>query len=285
MTMINFVTEHIEMIHTVVGIISSLICLLLGFKLFFVRFCKYIDMKSPFRHSRYIAARKALGLAYIIIGVFSMILLFTVDVSNQEPNEFFPLSGLVISISQIILFTVAVLALFNSRLLNKTVVTANIAPIAVLLLLYVVFTDNVQIQFSIRFVLFIYYLLQLIIYTFAFIVERKKYLLIIEDYFDQGKLYEKYSCRGVAILYFCAIGIGFWALVSYFFTTLLQETVFIFSYTIYYIIVAWYYLDYSKISRRIQDVTTPEYWSRTEAYSKTMNELDKKDLLKDKQKH
>ena len=271
---------YIEMIHAVVGIVSSCICLLLGLKLSLVRLCKYIDMKSPFRPSRYIAARKALGVAYIIIGVFSMIQLFTVDVREQATEAFFPLIGLVISISQIILFTVAVLALFNSRLLNRTMLMANLAPIGVLMLAYFFFEGHEQIQYSIRFTLFIYYLLQLIVYMFAFIVERKKYLLIIEDYFDQGKLYEKYSCKGVAVLYFSAIGIGFWALASYFFTTLEQETLFIFCYTIYYCVVAWYYFDYSKISRRIQDVTTPEYWSRTEQYSRTANAEDKKEIQK-----
>ena len=266
------------MIHWAVGIGSSLICFLLGLKLSLVRFCKYIDMKSPFRPTRYIAARRALGVAYIIIGVFSFILLFTVDVRDNDPESFFPLIGLIISISQIILFTVAVLALFNSRLLNRTMMMANVAPIFLLLVLYAAFIGHEQIQYSIRYSLFIYYLLQLVVYTFAFIVERSKYLVIIEDYFDQGQLFEKYSCKGIAILYFCAVGIGFWALASYFFTTLMQETVFIFCYTIFYCVVAWYYFDYSKISRRIQDVTTPEYWSRTEKYSQTMNAEDKRSL-------
>lgn len=265
---ITYLNENIDIIHEVVGVISSIICLVLGVKLILVRFCKYIDIKSPFRHSRYIAARRALGTAYIIIGVFSLVLVYTVDVSDMDEFEFFPLSGLIISISQIILFTVAVLALFNSKLLNRTMVAANIAPIVLLLILYVVFTGHARILFTIRFALFIYYLMQLVIYSFAFIQERHKYLLIIEDYFDEGILYDKYSCKGIAILYFCAIVIGFWALASYFFTTQLQETTFIFFYTIYYIVVAWYYLDYSKISSRIQDVTTPERWNVTEDFSR-----------------
>ena len=209
-----------------------------------------------------------------------MVQLFTVDVREQAAEDFFPLVGLIISISQIILFTVAVLALFNSRLLNSTMLSANLAPIALLLVAYVLFDGHDRILFSIRFTLFIYYLLQLVVYLFVFIVERKKYLLIIEDYFDRGQLFEKYSCKGVAVLYFSAIGIGFWALASYFFTTLQQETVFIFCYTIYYCVVAWYYFDYSKISRRIQDVTTPEKWSQTEEYSQAANAKDKIELHK-----
>ena len=269
--MMNNFIGNIELIHRVVGIGSSIICLILGVKLFFVRFCQYIDMKSPYRPSRYIYARKALGVAYIIIGIFSFIQLYTVDVRDQNTEDFFPLVGLIISISQIVLFTVAVLALFNSRLLNRTIVVANVAPIVLLLLLYISFNGHEQVQYSIRFTLFIYYLLQLVTYTFAFIIERKKYLLIIEDYFDTGKLYDKYSCKGIAVLYFCAVGIGFWALASYFFTTLLQETTFIFWYTIYYCVVAWYYLDYSKISIRLQDVTTLECWKCLEKYSQKVN--------------
>ena len=269
-----------ETVHDTVAIVSSIICLVLGIKLSLVSLSKYIDMKSPFKHFRYIAARRALGGAYIIIGLFSILLLYTYDVRKPDPTDFFPLTGLIISISQIVLFTVAVLALFNSHLLNRTVVIANIAPIALLLMLYALFLDHEQILLGIRFALFIYYLLQLVVYTVFFVIERKKYLVIIEDYFDQGKLYEKYSCKGIAVLYFCAIGIGFWALASYFFTTLLQETTFIFFYTLFYIVVAWYYLDYSKISRRIQDVTSPEKWAQTEDYSRATNNLDKRHLDK-----
>ena len=280
-SIISYLEEEIDTIHEVVGVTSSIICLILGFKLLLVRFSKYIDMKSPFRHSRYIAARRALGAAYIIIGVFSFVLVYTVDVSNMDPYDFFPLSGLVISISQIILFTVAVLALFNSKLLNKTMVIATVAPIVLLLVLYVIFLGHDRVLFTIRFALFIYYLMQLVVYTFVFIQERHKYLLIIEDYFDEGRLYDKYRCKGIPILYFSAIVIGFWALASYFFTTQLQETTFIFFYTIFYIVVAWYYLDYSKISSRIQDVTTPEQWDMTEEFSRGEYKKEKQSIKTD----
>ena len=123
--------------------------------------------------------------------------------------------------------------------------------------------------------------MQLVVYTFVFIQERHKYLLIIEDYFDEGRLYDKYRCKGIPILYFSAIVIGFWALASYFFTTQLQETTFIFFYTIFYIVVAWYYLDYSKISSRIQDVTTPEQWDMTEEFSRGEYKKEKQSIKSD----
>lgn len=265
--MAAYIDSNIEMIHFVIGFVSSVICFILGLVLLPVRFCKKIKNKCCVRPTRYIAARSALGWAYIIIGIFSMILLYTFDVRKQDETDFFPITGLIISISQIILFTVAVLALFNSRLLNKTVVTANIAPVLILLVMYMVFIDHEQILYTIRFALFVYYLLQLIAYTVVFVIERKKYLLIIEDYFDVGRLYDRYSCRGIALIYVSAIGIGIWALASYFFTTLQQEALFIFCYTIFYIVVAVYYLNYSKVSSRIQDVTTPERWEENEYYS------------------
>ena len=264
----TYISSNIETIHFIIGFASSIICLVLGAVLLNVRFCKNIKIESHHRPTRYIAARRALGLAYIIIGVFSMLLLYTFDVREQEGLDFFPLTGLIISISQIILFTVAVLALFNSKLLNSTVVIANIAPIAILLLLYLIFQDYEQVLFSIRFALFFYYMVQLVVYTVAFVIERKKFLLIIEDYFDKGILYDKYRCKGISVVYFSAIGIGTWALASYFFTTLEQDSLFIFCYTIYYIIVAVYYINYSKMSSRIQDVTTPENWKQNENFSR-----------------
>ena len=265
-----------EIVHFLVGTISSLVCLVLGLLLLYIR---NVALKKPYRPRRYISARRALGWAYIIIGVFSMVLLFTYDVRNQVATDFFPLSGLIISISQIILFTVAFLGLFNSRLVNGFVVNVNILPIGILLVAYTLFIGHELIQLHIRQMLFLYYLLQLVVYTIVFIIERRKYLLIIEDYFDIGKMYEKYSCKGVAVLYFSAIGIGIWALASYFFTTQLQETIFIASYTVFYIIVAWYYLNYSKLSSRIQDVTTPELWRETEEFSREEHRKERKDLF------
>lgn len=266
--MATYINANIEEIHFVVGFASSVICFILGIILLLVRYSKNACMMCQIRPTRYIAARKALGWAYIIIGIFSMILLYTFDVRTQDETDFFPLTGLIISISQIILFTVAVLALFNSRLLNRTMVTVNILPIVLFLIMYVVFSGREQIQYTIRFALFVYYLIQLVVYTVAFVIERRKYLNIIEDYFDMGRLYKRYSCRGLALIYFSAIGIGIWALASYFFTTLQQETLFIFCYTIFYIAVAVYYIRYSKKSSRIQDVTTPERWAENEDYSR-----------------
>ena len=263
-----YIDANIETIHFVTGFTSSVICLLFGVLLMLVRFSKNVRKRSRVRPLRYIAASNALGWAYIIIGVFSMILLYTYDVRTTEEIDFFPITGLIISISQIILFTVAVLALFNSRLLNKTIVFANIAPVFILLVMYMVFENHEQIQFTIRFALFIYYLMQLVVYTVAFVIERRRYLVIIEDYFDLGELYDMYSCRGIALIYLSAIGIGIWALASYFFTTLQQETLFIFCYTIFYVAVAVYYMRYSKVSSRIQDVTTPERWEENEDFSR-----------------
>ena len=268
-----------EQIHMIVGSASSFICLVLGIVLLMVRFNKNLGRKGLSRPTRYIAARIALGWAYVIIGIFSAVLLFTVDVSEQEKVDFFPLAGLIISISQISLFTVAVLAVFNSKLLNRQVISINLLPIFVLMILYFVLSGQEAHQLHVRQMLFVFYMLQLVVYTMAFIIERRKYLLIVEDYFDLGKLYDKYSCKGVTVLYFAAIVVGIWALVSYFFTSLEQETLFIFCYTIYYVVVAWYYLDYSKISRRIHDITTPENWSETEEISRTAHEKEKKKII------
>ena len=270
----------IESLHFIIGIVSSAVCTLLGIILLAVRFCRHIDMKSVVRPNRYIAARKALGWAYIIIGILSLVQLFTVDVTNQNESDSFPLVGLVISISQIILFTAAVLALYNSKWLNSRVVGFNLLPLAILLLLYVAFMGQEMVQFTIRLTLFIYYLLQLIVYLVAFFMARRTYLDQIEDYFDHGELYEKYSFKGITVLYLLSIGIGIWAMASYFFTTLLQETVFITAYTVFYVILAVYYIQYSKHSQRIQDVTTPENWEDTEAYSNTLWKDEKEHLVK-----
>lgn len=238
--MVTYWSTYIEMIHRVIGIGSSLICLLLGLRLLFVRLHEYGNRKNHFRCLPYATTCKSLGFAYIITGVLSWVMLYTFDIRLQEPADFFPLTKLIISFSQIILFTVAALSLFQSHLLNPTMATANLVPLALLLFLYVLFSGRESILLSIRIVLYIYYFLLLMVYTSVFIMKRRK------DSSDrnsvQNKLLNTFNAKDVSILYFCAIAIGFWSLTSYFFTTLFQEIIFKVVYTTYYIVVAWYIL-------------------------------------------
>ena len=276
--MTTYIDSNIEEIHFSVGFISSLICIVLGFMLLSLRRSAAAGRGPHLSHRRYIAARRALGMAYIIEGVFSLVLLHTHDVREQAQADFFPLGALVISVSQIMLFTAAALSLFNSRLVSSTMIAANTAPVALLLVMYAAFDGNGELQLYIRLVLFIFYLMQLVVYTVAFVIERRRYLAIIEDYFDIGRLYDRYSCGGISLFYFGAVGTGIWALASYFFTTLQQETLFTTSCTIYYVAAAAYYIRYHEKSSRIKDVTTPERWKETENFSRSEHDRETESL-------
>lgn len=253
-----------QTVYLAVNIASVLLCLAMGILLVDMRSYLRSIRRVPVYPQRYIAARRALGIAYLLLGgLMALKLTFALP---EKQGEFLPVSALVISTSQALLFTAALLSLYNSPLVRRDIIWWNVIPIVAFPLLYVVFSRAATEQMIIRYLFFAYYVLQLILYTALFFRERRRYLDTIEDYFDQGKSYRFYSKRGVALLFLCSLAIGVAALASYFFTELWQITVFIATYTIYYVWVACYFLDYAIDSQKIHHVTTPEEWKRTEQY-------------------
>lgn len=212
-----------QTVYLAVNIASVLLCVAMGILL--------VDMRSylrsirhvPVYPQRYITARRALGIAYLLLGGL-MALKLTLAMPEKQ-GEFLPISALVISTSQALLFTAALLSLYNSPLVRRDIIWWNVIPIVAFPLLYLVFSRAATEQMIIRYLFFAYYLLQLILYTVAFFHERRRYLDAIEEYFDRGKSYRFYSKRGVTLLFLCSLAIGVAALASYFFTELWQITV------------------------------------------------------------
>lgn len=254
-----------QTVYLAVNIASALLCAALGVLLVDMRSYRRSMRRAPVYPRRYIAARRALGIAYLLLsGLMALKLAFALP---EKQGEFLPVSALVISTSQALLFTAALLSLYNSPLVRRDIIWCNVIPIVAFPLLYVVLSRAATEQMIIRYLFFTYYILQLILYTVFFFRERRRYLDTIEEYFDRGKSYRFYSKRGVTLLFLCSLAIGVAALASYFFTELWQITVFVAAYTIYYAWVACYFLDYAVDSQKIQHVTTPEDWKRTEQYS------------------
>lgn len=254
-----------QTVYLAVNIASVLLCVALGVLLVDMRSYRRSIRRVPVYPQRYIAARRALGIAYLLLGGLTALKLTLVLPEKQ--GEFLPVGALVISSSQALLFTAALLSLYNSPLVRRDAVWWNVIPIVAFPLLHLIFSRAATEQMVIRYLFFAYYILQLIVYTVFFFRERHRYLDTIEEYFDIGKSYRFYSKRGVTLLFLCSLTIGVAALASYFFTELWQITAFISTYTIYYAWVACYFLDYAVDSQKIQHVTTPEEWKRTGQYS------------------
>lgn len=259
---------NISDVYLAVCIISAVVCLMMGILLMLNRHYEPVDENIPIHPRRYIMARRALGIAYIIMGIMTLTQILFVNIPPVHKREFFPLTGLVIVSSQALLFTCAALALFNSKLVNRFMIWFNILPILLFVVLFFMFQGHEKLQQSVRFLFFVYYFIQVVVYTITFFIERIKFLSKLEEYFDLGKLYDFYKCKGITFLFMISVGIGIWALASFFFLSVLQEIIFKSVYTIFYVIVALYYMSYSKRSQRIHDITTPENWKSTEKYKK-----------------
>ena len=257
--------SNIDIIYLAVNSVSLLICMVFGILLLDMRNYRRSISKYPIYPFRYMKARRALGISYIILGILTTLKLILDLPEKQE--EFLPVSGLVVSSSQALLFIYALLSLYNSRLVCNKIIWSNVIPIIIFPLLYIIFSHTKAEQIIIRYLFFAYYILQLIIYPIFFFRERHNYLDAIEWYFDYGSTYRFYSKQGITIMFLCSLGIGIAALASYFFTELWQMTVFIAAYTGYYVWVGCYFLNYASDSQKIQHVTTPEDWARTGKYS------------------
>jgi hypothetical protein len=257
-----------ETVYLITNVTSILFCVVFGILLLDMRDYRRFIRRAPVFPLRYVMARRTLGIAYLVIGGLMAYQVITGQSTKQD--EFLPFVGLIISSSQAMLFTGALLALYNSRLLRRETIWTNIIPVGLFLVVYAAFFNQQEVQLVVRKVFFAFYIIQLMAYTIVFFMERAKYLDQIEEYFDEGKNFDLYSNRGVTALFLCSLAIGVAALASYFFTELWQFSVFIAFYTLYYIIIAFYFLRYAWRSQKIKDVTTPEEWSKTEKYKKEL---------------
>ena len=244
---------------------SSILCIVSGALLIFLH-PRRRTTKAKIYPERYITARRMLGIAYCVIGALTLLQLATGSGANAAPkqSDFLPISGLVISTSQALLFTAALLALYNSRLVSRKIVMYNLIPIAWFVGMYVLFIRFPEMTLAIKKLFFCFYIVQLIGYSVVFFVERDKYLEHLDQYFDD------WGCRahrrnGVTALFLCSLGVGLAAMASYYFTELWHLTAFIAAYTVYYIAVAVYFLRYRRHSEEIATVTTPEEWGNEDS--------------------
>lgn len=257
-----------QFIYVVTNFSSAVVLIVISLFLLYMRHFRRFIRRAPVYPARYIMARRILGISYCVIGVLMLSQIATGITPKHD--EFLPISGLCISTSQAMLFTGALLALYNSNLLRRSVILWNIFPIIWFLFMYGLFTSVPDVQRIVKIVFFAFYVLQLTGYTIVFFIERRKYLFHIEYYFDDSEYYI-YRRNGIMVLFLCSLAVGMVALASYYFTELWHLTVFIACYTAYYVAVAIYFLNYELQCQKIADVTTPEEWHKTEDYKEEIS--------------
>ena len=218
------------------------------------RFLREMDRRL-YRPERYISARYALGVAFLIMAVMTAGLLFRGLAAPSE--KFFSIGNLVISSSQALLFTIATLALLNSRLVRRNVILWSCLPIALFVVVHFIFIEHDEIGRGICYCFFTFYVVQLILYTVVFAFERKEYIhkLIVNCTAEE---FGKCRNNGVTWIFVSALLVGILALASYFFTEYWQLSLFILTYTVFYTAVTVYFLKYAGKSAEIESITADD---------------------------
>lgn len=244
-----------EQIYMALCVASVVVCMTDAVLLLRMRgFLREMDRKL-YRPERYISARYALGVAFLIMAVMTAGLLFRGLAAPSE--KFFSIGNLVISSSQALLFTIATLALLNSRLVRRNVILWSCLPIALFVVVHFIFIEHDEIGRGICYCFFTFYVVQLILYTVVFAFERKEYIrkLIVNCTAEE---FEKCRNNGVTWIFVSALLVGILALASYFFTEYWQLSLFVLTYTVFYTAVTVYFLKYAGKSVEIESITADD---------------------------
>ena len=244
-----------EQIYMALCVASVVVCMTDAVLLLRMRgFLREMDRKL-YRPERYISARYALGVAFLIMAVMTAGLLFRGLAAPSE--KFFSIGNLVISSSQALLFTIATLALLNSRLVRRNVILWNCLPIALFVVVHFIFIEHDEIGRGICYCFFTFYVVQLILYTVVFAFERKEYIhkLIVNCTAEE---FGKCRNNGVTWIFVSALLVGILALASYFFTEYWQLSLFVLTYTVFYTAVTVYFLKYAGKSAEIESITADD---------------------------
>lgn len=244
-----------EQIYMALCLTSVVVCMTDAVLLLRMRgFLREMDRKL-YRPERYISARYALGVAFLIMAVMTAGLLFRGLAAPSE--KFFSIGNLVISSSQALLFTIATLALLNSRLVRRNVILWNCLPIALFVVVHFIFIEHDEIGRGICYCFFTFYVVQLIIYTVVFAFERKEYIHKLKVNCTAEE-FGKCRNNGVTWIFVSALLVGILALASYFFTEYWQLSLFVLTYTVFYTAVTVYFLKYAGKSAEIESITADD---------------------------
>ncbi len=254
-----------EWVYQVVCIASSVVCAGMGF--FLLRTQSSLkEMRTIYPEElipcHYFSVRRFLGIAYFVVAC--MTLLSMELYIPKFVDTLFPIGGLVMGSLQLILVTSALLSLYNSPVVNRRTVMGNVAVFVVLALAYILFWSEPEVENAIRYMVYLFYLLQLVGYTVIFVVERRRYLTIMVRRMGKEEARD-YSMPGSVALFILSLFLAVGAFATIFHFSLGSVTLFIVAYTLYYIALAIYFQNRLNESLVVNEITTEEEFNQAES--------------------
>jgi AraC-like DNA-binding protein len=238
-------------LHFITNLIQSIVCFTMG--------SIFLALPVPQKKElfKYRISLKVVAISYFIMTILTLIvILFNVTDNAREHLSF---TGITISSSQAFLFTFALITLFNPGIINLKNLFIHLLPILVITILFIVFNqffgNPVITHYSevllylnnptlwVRILFYLFYVFQLIFYTWLFLKEEKKYKSQLMNFFsDEVWL----TVSWVRIAFFSALSVGFVAMLSYF-SPPEYDWVFTLIYAFFYFGFALKYIKYNKI--------------------------------------
>lgn len=169
-------------------------------------------MPSTPELNNYRISRKVIAYAYFIFGIFCGINAIMNGPNTSESDMFIvAVITLIIGSFQSFLFTYTLIILINPSFFTKRWLACQLIPISIFSILsfFLLFLPACLFQKIIFYSFLVFYLYQLIFYTYTFIKEYKQYHSAAGNYYS-GE--EAKHLNWVAIAFFSALGIGILAL-------------------------------------------------------------------------
>lgn len=237
--------------NSLAGIIQCLVCLIMG--------TVFLTIQVPQKKElfKYRISLKILAAAYLTLGVLHLIILLF-KLTNYS-QEHLTITVIGISSLQAFMFTFALIMLFNTNVVNLKNLLFHLSPIISFIVLFSIsryfFGNPVISAFSeiplymhnptlwIRILFYLFYIFQLIFYTWLFLREEKKCKNQLMNYFS-GEVWLK--LKWVRIAFFSALCIGLLAMLSNLAPTK-YYWIFILTYASFYFGFAIKYINYNKV--------------------------------------
>ncbi len=254
-----------EWVCQVVCVASSVVCAGMGFSLLRVQSILK-EMRAIYPEELiphlYLSVRRALGIAYFVVACMTLL---SIELHTLKPADtLFPIGGLVMGSLQLILVTSALLSLYNSPVVNRRNVVANVTIFVVLVLAYLLFWSEPEVKNAIQYVGCVFFLFQLIIYSVIFFVERRRYLTIMVRRMGKEEARD-YSMPGAVVLFIFSLLLAGCAFATVVHFSLRSVTLFIVAYTLYYIALAIYFQNRLNESLVVNEITTEEEFNQAES--------------------
>lgn len=195
---------------TVFYIVNATIPLILIFAALLMLFLAF---PSTTELNSYRTSRKVIAFAYLIFGIFSGINAIMNGPNSSESDMFVvAVISLLIASFQSFLFTYTLIILINPIFFTRQFIACQLIPISSFSILsfLLLFLNFPFLQKIVFYVFLVFYLYQLVYYTYTFVTEYKRYRFAANNYFSGD---EAQRLKWVTLAFFSALSVGLMVLI------------------------------------------------------------------------